>query len=152
MYNTLIENPRKIEFRVWEIEDRKMFYLPSPMYRAEAYEKFLITLDGKIFYYDKKNRLESELFIVQQFTGLLDKEKNKIFEGDIVRFGKNNKFPIDRSARILEGIVEWEPAGAMFVVVVYNKEEDNVVEEIHELRQADKIYTVVGNVFEGIKI
>jgi len=48
--------------------------------------------------------------------------------------------------------VEWEPAGAMFCVFVYDQEEPDTVIEIHELRQADKIYTVVGNVFEGIKL
>lgn len=142
MYNTLIENPRKLEFRAWDIPKGK--FLDYCLWcRQDNFEQFMT--------FDRWFNMKEEGIILMQFTGLLDKENRKIFEGDIVRFGKNNPPPIDRSARILEGIVEWEPAGAMFVVVVYDKEEPDVVVEIHELRFSEKIFTVVGNVFEGAK-
>lgn len=142
MYNILIENTRKLEFRAFDIPNKK-FLNYDLWLKHNDFEEFAC--------FDRNFNTKEENVVLMQFTGLLDKEGNKIFEGDIVRFGKNNPFPIDRSAKILHGIVEWEENGAMFVVVVYDEKEPDVVVEIYELRHAEKIYTVVGNVFEGIK-
>jgi hypothetical protein len=65
------------KFRVWNIIENR--------YVEEKYNLFLCT-DGQLFIEtDCGLELANENnFIVEKFTGLLDKNKNEVFEGDIV--------------------------------------------------------------------
>lgn len=77
---------RLIEYRVWDVEGKR--WLPSWQIHIEG--------DGSIHKHvggDEYHEVREEFYTIQQFTGLLDIDGNKIFEGDIVEaVSSDNKY------------------------------------------------------------
>ena len=107
---------RTLKFRIWDNEQKKFEY----------FELNNITVPDRLLTQDK--------FPVQQFTGLYDKNKKPIYEGDRVRFGytKYEDF---------FGEVIWLEDRATFGVI--NK---NSFETFEDLNM--KYIEVVGNIFQ----
>ena len=74
-----IELPkREIKFRIWDKENKKMFY------KGVSPDRIYMGLDGKL--YNGLNGQDfSDNFILMQYTGLKDKNGKEVYEGDIVR-------------------------------------------------------------------
>ena len=70
---------REIKFRAWDLIDEKFIYF-------ELGDCFNLMNDKPIL------PREGDDFIIQQFTGLLDRNKKPIYEGDIVRVLVKNSF------------------------------------------------------------
>ncbi len=83
---------RDLKFRIWD---------KDTLENLTSYCSILAENGNIVCIHKKYNKLSSEeckdQFIVEQFTGLLDKSEVEIYEGDIVLSQSNNTFDIKQS-------------------------------------------------------
>ena len=84
---------RKYKFRVWD-KMRLQFIYPED----NNQQHFIIDLNGQ--FHNLQNGSGGDDYIVQQYTGLTDKNDKEIYEGDIIHLKFN-----DESANL---VVKWD--------------------------------------------
>ena len=128
---------REFKFRVWSIEE-KQFISPNIL------EVFDESGDLTPFKYIKTGKLNPlympvENYIIQQYTGLTDKNKKEIYEGDALDFTARYK---------QTGPVEVIYYGASFGCVVTD---DGGLKEFWDLSHIVQQHypEIIGNIFEN---
>ena len=118
---------RELKFRVWDYHLRSFNVLTNLKY---------LSADGKLHFWetiDTETTAHFELgdnrYVVQQFTGLKDKNNKEIYEGDIIKVAEDCYAFFDENVLL---VVEWENHGFLCF--------DNLLAR-------DTI--VVGNIFEN---
>jgi uncharacterized phage protein (TIGR01671 family) len=85
---------REIKFRVWSKEFEKFL----------TKEEWFFDFDGDLYFWNIVEndmiRVPENKYIIQQFTGLLDKHGKDIYEGDIVKYQSSNP-------RFTQVVVRW---------------------------------------------
>ena len=116
---------RELKFRIWD-KTEKTFTNISPSFVCGSEEK-VFEFCGSL--YQRKN------WVIQQFTGLYDKNKKPIYEGDRVRFSYTEK-------EDFFGEVVWLEDRAS-----YGVRYENITETFEDLGFVQKYFEIVGNIF-----
>lgn len=130
---------RKIEFRAWNKIEKKMFYMSAPVIHWTDDHIEMDLLDNE----DRDLALGSynpEDWILSQFTGLYDRNNQKIFESDVVKV----KLPYGNKSGLAE--IVWSQNRAQFGIRGSLSFQPNY-EGLYSLR--GKKMEVVGNIFQN---
>ena len=97
---------REIKFRIWHKKENRWldpWAEEDPIRSLKDYGK-----GCEVFLYDRKSKEHSNIncqmddIVIQQYTGLKDKNELEIYEGDIIIFDNS-----DIGGQRYKGIVEW---------------------------------------------
>jgi len=120
---------RILKFRAWDTLAKHFIY-PDKGYQGH----FILTLNGQ--FQNLQNGSGGDEYVVQQFTGLKDKNKKPIYEGDRVRSSYTGNVDFF-------GEVIWLEDRASFGVRT-----KNAFETFEDLMDYMKYFEVVGNIFQ----
>lgn len=118
---------REIKFRAWDLGTKKM---------VDHNGLLCNVIPGKEMRRDYDPFNNDELLVIMQFTGLLDRNGQKIWEGDIIRYTNNDGMTRvgvvdwldDEACFYLNSLPLWEQAGKEVVGNIY--EHPEMMEEI----------------------
>jgi uncharacterized phage protein (TIGR01671 family) len=134
---------RKLKFRCWDKEEKKMYPCSSPWMG-----NVMVVLELGVFRAQPENDLE-----VMQFTGLEDKNGKDVYEGDIIKCGDNGEnFPQDYDEEKDEfvDVGTYEVIGSTEDYPAFEIK-PNPIEECNGLSQAlaTGYIEVIGNIYEN---
>ena len=123
---------REIKFRVWDKFQNK-FLDHSCYFNSKDFNEFTA--------FERYFKCDEEGCILQQYTGLKDKNGREIYEGDIVQYNRRSSY---------DGInfeVKWSEDNWGWVLVSKNK--DYLVNERTPEGYRYEFIEIVGNIFEN---
>lgn len=120
---------REIKFRAWQSQEKKMYIQGNT-----------VDENRKVFWHTWENK--SHISEPMQFTGLLDKNRNEIYEGDIVRCGYGFGKVIFSSGSFM---VEWIDDKEANMELLSTRNNRNK-------RKGEDEFEIIGNVFQNLEL
>jgi len=124
---------RPIKFRVWDKLAERMIYPHN-----DNQQHFIIDLNGQ--FHNLQNGSGGDDYVIQQYTGLTDKNGKEIYEGDIVQYNQNSSYDN------MDFIAKWSDDKLGFIFQSNSGEQ--LVNQTPHLNRF-KHLEVVGNIFEN---
>jgi len=106
---------REIKFRVWD-KLTKTFIFADKGYQGH----YMLTLNGK--FYDLHSGSGGDECVVQQYTGLKDKNGREIFEGDILRLTYRDIYEIRENGKFVKWSDKEKELHSFYEVGFFNDE------------------------------
>jgi len=123
---------RELKFRVWDILNKELIYHPN--------KQFSIRLNGEVV--DGNGCMYDEIYPIQQYTGIKDKNDKEIYEGDIIKGHTSN------DGQEVISIIEFSPARGWYIDSATAYFDELLYEGGVNLNDSE----VIGNVFETPKL
>ena len=98
---------REIKFRAWD--DKSKYMVDSTFGEWVSFDGVPYTESERKYDTPHIEIEKAKNYILMQSTGLKDKRDKEIYEGDIVRLGKNNKLSMMATIKFMKGcfMMEW---------------------------------------------
>lgn len=126
---------RELKFRVWDTKLNSLY----PFGKGHDEYCFWDKEGNDLTLFDI---FRNERYIIQQFTGLKDKNEKEIYEGDIICSPLSKMFlDGDKKGKEIPNVVFYNPG-----IFMRRETFDNYCEELY---RNINTYTIVGNIFEN---
>lgn len=130
---------RELKFRVWDkLEER--FATCDEGYQGH----YVLSLKGE--FHNLQNGSGGKEYIVQQYTGMKDRQGKDVYEGDIVKWGMSHD---QETAFCRLRVVEFHEQQLIYKVVEVGEYPAGVDYLYEAMQPATRWCEVVGNVFEN---
>lgn len=130
---------REIKFRAWDKTENKMARnVEELLFNSKGLYGVVLNHMG----FEFRRRLKD--VILEQYTGLKDKNGKEIYEGDIIR----THFSFSHEVVQEPFIIQWNKDKAMFEGVKQNPEQNEYLRSFSFFPEQRFIYEVIGNVHD----
>ena len=118
---------RKIEFRAWDEENKKYYYQDS----SPVWLLGIDIVNQMAILQSVKDGTWQTSVVLEQWTGLVDANGKKIFEGDVVQWNKDKKRV--RTVSFIEGNFQLEGFGFSIPISGFDMNNWTIINNKHEL-------------------
>lgn len=118
---------RKIEFRAWDEENKKYYYQDS----SPVWLLGVDIVNQMAILQSVKDGTWQTSVVLEQWTGLVDANGKKIFEGDVVQWNKGKERV--RTVSFIEGNFQLEGFGFSIPISGFDMNNWTIINNKHEL-------------------